>query len=301
MTYVLAQAAGLSGILATVAAGVYVGSRRWSIYAPGARLQAFAFLDVLVFLLNAVLFTLVGMQLVQVVHRVPGRPSRQVVAVIAAVVAVVGLRMVWILLGPAAARLLGHAPQWAAWREGMVVGWAGMRGGVSLAAAMAVPLRLADGSPFPDRDLVIVVAATVIVVTLMLQGMSLPWLLRRLGIGREDTRDQERLARLQAVRAALAALDDHAAAEGADDAIESLRALYAARARRLEVVADEDQPSPALGGADELQRYRALRLESLNVQRSVVLGMWQQGRISATVYRVIERSLDLEEARIRGS
>jgi Na+/H+ antiporter len=301
LTYVLAQAAGLSGILATVAAGVYVGSRRWSIYAPGARLQAFAFLDVLVFLLNAVLFTLVGMQLVRVVHQVPGRPGRQVVAVIAAVVAVVvGSRMVWILLGPAAARLLGRAAQSLAWREGMVVGWAGMRGGVSLAAAMAVPLQLADGSPFPDRDLVIVVAATVIVVTLMLQGMSLPWLLRRLGIGREDTRDQERLARLQAVRAALAALDDHAAAEGADDAIESLRALYTARARRLEV-ADEDRPSRTLGGADELQRYRALRLESLDVQRSVVLGLWQQGRISAAVYRVIERSLDLEEARIRGS
>ena len=108
LTYVLAQAAGLSGILATVAAGVYVGSRRWSIYAPGARLQAFAFLDVLVFLLNAVLLTLVGMQLVRVVHQVPGMPTGRAVAVIAAVVAVVvGSRMVWTLLGPIAARLRG--------------------------------------------------------------------------------------------------------------------------------------------------------------------------------------------------
>jgi Na+/H+ antiporter len=301
LAYVLAQATDLSGVLATVAAGVYVGSRTWSIYGPAARLQAFAFLEVLVFLLNAVLFTLVGMQLVRVVIHALDRPTGRVVVVMTAVTTVVvGSRMVWTLLGPAAARLRGHTEQSQAWREGVVIGWAGVRGGVSLAAAMAVPLQLADGSPFPDRDLVIVAAAAVIVVTLILQGMSLPWLLRRLGIAREDTREQEQLARLQAARAALAALDDYAIAEGADDgAIELLRARYTARARRLEV-ADEDRANWVSGGAHD-PRYLALRLQLLDVERSAVLELRQQGRISAAVYRVIERGLDLEEARIRGS
>jgi Na+/H+ antiporter len=184
LTYALAQTAGLSGILATVTAGVYVGSRTGAIYGPSARLQAFAFLDVLVFLLNAALFTLVGMQLARVAHRLPDRPATHLITLTAFVVAVVvDLRLIGLLIGPAAARLKGRSWQPTVWRERIVVGWAGMRGGVSL----AVPLRRADGSPFPSRDLVIVVAAAVIVTTLVLQGTSLPWLLRTLGIGREDS------------------------------------------------------------------------------------------------------------------
>lgn len=301
LTYVLAQAFGLSGILATVTAGVYVGSRAGSIYAPGTRLQAFAFLDVLVFMLNAVLFLLVGMQLVRVLHPVPAMPTLRGVAVVAAVVAtVVGVRMAWMLLEPVAARPLRSLGKPAAWRERVVVGWAGMRGGVSLAAALAVPLRLADGSPFPGRDLVITVAAAVVVVTLLVQGTSLPWLLHKLQIGRRESGNQERLARLQAVRAALAWLDDHAAAAGVDDAAASVRALYTARQRRL-TVADDGQASGPSDTTDEPQRYLALRLELLGVERSVVLGLRQQGRISATVHRGLERSLDLEEARLRDS
>ncbi|MGO9032070.1 Na+/H+ antiporter [Mycobacterium sp.] len=179
VTYALAEAVHLSGVLATVAAGVYVGSHLSAIYAPGARLQAFAFLDVLVFLLNAVLFTLVGMELVRSVHWVPGMPALHVVAVMSAViVTVVVLRLVWMLFGPATAKLFGRTSGGPVWRERVVVAWAGMRGGLSLAAALAIPLRLANGSPFPDRDLVIMVAAAVIVASLLIQGTSLPWLLR---------------------------------------------------------------------------------------------------------------------------
>jgi Na+/H+ antiporter len=301
LTYVLAQTAGLSGILATVTAGVYVGSRTRAIYGPSARLQAFAFLEVLVFLLNAVLFTLVGMQLVRVMHRVPGVPTARVLAATLAVVAVVvGLRLAWMLLGPAVGRLRGRTGQRVAWAEGVVVGWAGMRGGVSLAAAMAVPLHLADGSPLPSRDLVIVVAAAVIIVTLVVQGMSLPWLLGRLGIFGEDYRDQVRLARLRAARVALAWLEHHGTPERGDAAVASVRALYAARVQRLEV-ADQDLPGAPSGGTDELARYLALRLELLGVERKAVVALREEGRISATVLRGVERNLDLDEARLRGS
>lgn len=313
MIAVAAVMVGVAGVSLTVAAvaGAVVAStdsvaptsvfQRLSVPERLVTLQAFAFLEVLVFLLNAVLFTLVGVQLVRVVIRALDMPTGQVLAVIATVTTVVvGSRMVWTLLGPAATWLRDRTEQPTAWREGIVVGWAGVRGGVSLAAAMAVPLQRADGSPFPDRDLVIVVTAGVIVVTLMAQGMSLPWLLRKLGIAREDTHRQEQLARLQAVRTALAVLDKHARTQGADEAVESLRASYAARARRLEAT-DKGQLNGPSGVADEPQRYLALRLKLLEVERSAVFESWQQGRISMEVYRVIERSLDLEEARIRGA
>ena len=215
--YVLAEGVHVSGVLATVTAGVYVGSHLSAIYAPGARLQAFAFLDVLVFLLNAVLFTLVGMELWRSLHWVPGIPAAQVVAAISAVVAVViASRLVWMLSGPVTARLFGRrATDAPVWRERVVVAWAGMRGGLSLAAALAIPLRLADGRPFPDRDLVIVVAASVIVASLLIQGTSLPWLLRRLDLRADNLDTAENKVRLKAARAALAWLDDPQHADAA--------------------------------------------------------------------------------------
>jgi Na+/H+ antiporter len=299
LTYVLAEGAHLSGVLATVTAGVYVGSHLSAIFAPGARLQAFAFLDVLVFLLNAVLFTLVGMELFRSLHWVPGMSAARVVAVILIVVAVVfASRLVWMLSGPVTARLFGRATGAPVWRERVVVAWAGMRGGLSLAAALAIPLRLPDGKPFPDRDLVIVVAAAVIVASLLLQGTSLPWLLRRLGLRAEDFGTEENKARLKAARAALEWLDDESHADADDEATKSARDLYAAKVRRLELSPPSDAQSE---DAREIERYRALRLKLLGVERSVLLAMRNDGRINATLLRTIERDYDLEEARLSGS
>jgi len=299
VTYAMAEAVHLSGVLATVAAGVYVGSHLSHIYAPGARLQAFAFLDVLVFLLNAVLFTLVGMQLVHSVHWVPGMSGVRVVSVLSAVVVVVvALRLTWMLFGPATAKLFGRAAGAPVWRERVIVAWAGMRGGLSLAAALAVPLRLADGSPFPGRDLLIMVAAAVIVTSLLFQGTSLPWLLRRLGLKAEDFAAEENKARLTAAHAALTWLDENTAAEGDDDAIRSARAFYEARARRLQTAPPSDEDSDEM---HEMERHRAVRLKLLEVERSVVLRLRRDGHINAMLLRILERDLDLEEARITGS
>jgi NhaP-type Na+/H+ or K+/H+ antiporter len=184
------------------------------------------------------------------------------------------------------------------WRERVIVAWAGMRGGLSLAAALAIPLRLADGSPFPDRDLVIMVAAAVIVASLLIQGTSLPWLLRRLGLKAEDFATEENKARLKAARAALEWLDDHSGADGEDDATKSARSLYQAKVRRLQISPPNDQESEDGQG---MERYRALRLELLGVERSVVLTLRREGRINATLLRTIERDFDLEEARLSGS
>ncbi|MFZ0903763.1 MAG: Na+/H+ antiporter, partial [Mycobacterium sp.] len=180
----------------------------------------------------------------------------------------------------------------------VVVAWAGMRGGLSLAAALAIPLRRADGSPFPYRDLVIVVAAAVIVASLLVQGTSLPWLLRRLGLRAEDFGTEENKARLKAARAALEWLDDHTGAESADEATKSARALYEAKVRRLQLIPSRNDDSD---DAQELEKYRALRLELLGVERSALLALRRDGRINATLLRSIERDFDLEEARLTGS
>ena len=299
VTYVLAEGAHLSGVLATVTAGVYIGSHLSAIYAPGARLQAFAFLEVLVFLLNVVLFMLVGMQLVRSLHWIPGIPTVRVLAVISAVVVVViASRLVWMLSGPITARLFGRVTEATVWRERTVVAWAGMRGGLSLAAALAIPLRLTDGRPFPNRDLVIVVAASVIVASLLIQGTSLPWLLRRLDLRGEDFGSTENKVRLKAARAALAWLDDPQHADATDEATRSARSLYEAKMRRLEFGPPSDDESD---DAREMEQYRALRLQLIGVERSVLLSLRRDGRINATLLRAIERDLDLEEARHSGS
>jgi CPA1 family monovalent cation:H+ antiporter len=216
----------------------------------------------------------------------------------AVVIVVIALRLIWMLFGPFTAKLFRRGRGEPVWRERVVVAWAGMRGGLSLAAALAIPLRRVDGSPFPYRDLVIVVAAAVIVASLLVQGTSLPWLLRQLGLRAEDFGTEENKARLKAARAALEWLDDHSGAESADEATKSARALYEAKMRRLQQISPHNQESDE---AREMERYRALRLELLGVERSTVLALRRDGRINATVLRTIERDFDLEEARLSGS
>lgn len=300
-TYAAADAAGMSGVLATAVAGVYVGSHMSDIYSPGARLQALAFLDVLVFLLNAVLFILVGIQLHRQVHWALNQATLHLVLVLVAVVAVVVItRLVFTLAGPTVATLCGRAVSANIWRERTVVGWAGMRGGVSLAAALAVPLRRADGSPFPDRELVVLIAGTVILTTLVMQGVSLPWLLRRLGLRPKNFRSEQNEARLRVVRAGLEWLDSQLDdGEITNGAAESVRALYEARVRRLQTVASKhEEPVDGENNADEQQDYVSLRLEVLRVERTELLNLRREGRINATVLRSIERGLDLEESQL---
>lgn len=296
--YAAAEAAGLSGVLATAVAGMYVGSRLSEIYGPGARLQAFAFLDVLVFLLNAVLFILVGIQLHRQVPWAPSRPLLHLVAVLAILIAVViAMRLLFTLLGPALARLRGRRIGADTWRKRTVIGWAGMRGGVSLAAALAIPIHRADGSPFPDRGLVILITGAVVLATLVMQGVTLPWLVRRLGLKPRDAQSDVNRIRLQAAQAALAWLDAQGGASETDDARRSVRELYAARTRRLSAMSDDTEE---IADADEMEQYLKLRRRLLQVERSEVLGLRREGRVDAALLRTVERDLDLEEARISG-
>jgi CPA1 family monovalent cation:H+ antiporter len=293
--YIPAVRLGLSGVLAVVAAGLYVGQQSMAIFSAETRLRYYAFWEVLAFLLNAVLFLLVGLQLRGIVDGIGSTGSLVVDGVLISGV-VLGVRIAWMFgIAPLLDRLPG-APIARSWRERLVLGWSGMRGALSLAAALALPLT-AGGAPFPDRDELIFVTFVVILVTLVLPGLTLPSLITRLGLGEEDGRPDPGLAsRAEIARAALARLDELAAgADGDGPAAEvaDLQAVYEARLRRLELALGGDQGAVAQAEPDA---YRRARAEVLATERAALARLRRDG-LPDEIAREIERELDLDEAR----
>jgi len=297
-----AEQLGLSGVLAAVTAGIYLGWLAPNISSPEMRMQGFAVWSTLIFLLNAVLFVLVGFQLPGIVDGLEGFSTGEVIGYAAAVCgAVIVTRIVWQFALTGIIRALDRRESQRARRapaaQIFLVGWAGMRGAVSLAAALAIPLETDAGAPFPNRDLIVFLAFAVIFVTLVLQGLSLPWLIRRLGVRDDGEEEREELrARLAAARAALERLDELAGADWTrDDTVERLRGMYDYRRRRFKARAGKIEDD---GYEDRSQRYQRLVRELIAAQRVAVVSLRNEGGISNDVMHRIERELDLEETRL---
>jgi Na+/H+ antiporter len=302
--FIPANELGLSGVLAAVTTGLYLGWRAPEVASPQTRLQGFALWEILVFLLNATLFILVGLQLPVIVDGLQGRGAGEVIGYSALVCgAVIGARFVWVFTVPYLIRALDRRPQQrarrASARQRIVAGWAGIRGAVSLAAALALPLETDAGAPLPDRDLILFITFAVILVTLVGQGLTLPALIRRLDV-REDGAEEEAeelRARMVASRAALERLDELVSEEWTrDDTVERVRAQYQFRQRRVKVragkIEDED------GIEDRSLAYQRLMHEIYLVQRRALLELRNAGTISNDVMHRVERELDLEESRL---
>jgi CPA1 family monovalent cation:H+ antiporter len=294
---------GLSAVLATVTAGIFLGWRGPEISSPAQRLQGSAFWEMLVFLLNATLFVLVGLQLPVILDAVSARPAVELAGYAVLVSAVViGVRFAWMFTMPYVIRAVDRRPSQVARRVGgrsrIVIGWSGMRGAVSLAAALAVPLETAAGAPFPERDLILFVTFTVILVTVVGQGLTLPGLIRRLDLVEEDDGEEgeELRARLEATRAALERLDELADEDWTrDETVERIRRLYEFRKRRFAARAGKIEDH----GYDERSlAYQRLMRDVIEAQRAAILQMRNEGLISAEVMRRVERDLDLEESRL---
>ncbi|MFL5865836.1 MAG: Na+/H+ antiporter, partial [Thermoleophilaceae bacterium] len=221
--FVPADLLGASGVIAAVTTGLYMGFRGPSIISARTRLQGFYVWDVLDFLINAILFVLVGLQLRSVVDGLGGYSAGQLAGYAVAVSGVVMLtRLVWLFTTPYVIRALDRRPSQRARRVGarprLAIAWSGMRGAVSLAAALAIPLHTDAHQPFPQRDLIIFLTFCVIFATLVLQGLTLGPLIRWLGINDEGADAEEELrARLVATRAALDRLDALAGEEWTRD------------------------------------------------------------------------------------
>ena len=301
-----AEQLGFSGVLATVACGIYMGYRAPGLVGPRTRLQTFALWEFLAFILNATLFILIGLQLPVIVDGLQhsNYSAGQAIGYSAlACVAVVAIRFAWVFattyLIRAVDRRASQKARRSGWRQRTLNGWAGMRGAVSLAAALSLPLLTDAGAPFPGRDLILFVTFAVILFTLVGQGLTLPWVVRRLGVqedGSEEEREELR-ARLTIAGAALGRIDELEAADWTlDDTIERARGLYEFRRRRFKAqagkIVDED------GIEDRSMQYQRLMHEIYGAQREALLELRDEGRLSPEVMRRVERELDLEEARL---
>src|SRR6266481_2148923 len=208
----------VSGILAVVIAGIYVGWRAPRILSGRVRLQVLPVWEMVTFILNGILFMLIGLQLPQVVQALaPGTVTRVAWLAIVFVAAIVLVRFVWVFGATYLPRLLSptfRRKNPAPWKQTALIAWTGLRGADSLAGALAIPLVLANGQPFPGRDLILLLTFCVIFATLVLQGLTLAPLVHWLKI-KDDriTEKEERLARLKANEAALARLEEIASSK----------------------------------------------------------------------------------------
>lgn len=302
--FIPANQLGLSGVLATVACGVYLGFRAPEIASPESRMQGFAMWSVLTFLLNAALFILIGLQLRVIVDGLSGLRAGEVIGYVAAVCGtVVAVRFLWNFTVTFIIRVVDRRPSQiarrAGWRNRVVGGWAGMRGAVSLAAALALPVHTHTGSLLPGRELILFITFALILFTVVGEGLTLPWLIRRLRVvddGAEEESEEIR-ARLVIARAALDRVDELEAEDWTRDAsVERVRQLYRYRQRRFKARAGKIEDDGGIQKGSLL--YQRMMHEIYAAQRHALVGLRNSRQISSDVMRRVERELDLEESRL---
>jgi monovalent cation/hydrogen antiporter len=304
IAYLAAEHVRASGVLAVVACGLFLSRRSSRMFSADVRLQAFGFWNALTFAMNGLVFVLIGLQLPFVLagineHRLP----RLLLfgALFSALVIV--LRLVWNFPGAYLAyairrRIFHQHIQPPSSRAIFVVGWTGMRGVIALAAALSLPDTLADGSPFPHRNLIIFLTFSVILVTLVLQGLTLAPLIRALGLAGVEQSDPEEL---EARRTILETAIQHIQGRRSDEenhhltaALDNMSFKYRTRLAALTRKPSED------GAVDELDHAQLseLSLQLLRIERDTAETLRNEGRISDDLLRRIERELDLTETRL---
>jgi len=301
--YLPAEALGVSGVLAAVTVGIYLGWRAPELVtSPSTLLQSQAVWEILVFVVNAFLFTLLGLQFQGLVDRLHGYSATTLIGYGAIVGgAVILIRFLWAFPNTYLPRFLfrriRERDPYPPWQYPVLASWMGMRGAVSLAAALALPLHTDAGGPFPSRDLIIFLTFCVILVTLVFQGLTLPALIRALRVEADDAAEREEIkARKHAAKAAIARIDQLAAEDWVrEDTADRMRGLYDYRLRRFAARYDDGDD-----GALEQQSlsYQRLRREALDAERAAVYDLRNRGMINDTVMDRVVRDLDLEDTRL---
>jgi CPA1 family monovalent cation:H+ antiporter len=267
-------------------------------------MQGFAMWSVLTFLLNATLFILIGLQLPVIVDGLSGQPAGQVIGYAAAVcAAVIAVRFLWNFVVTSIIRVIDRRPSQLArradWRTRVIGSWAGMRGAVSLAAALALPLHTDAGAPLPGRDLIQFITFALILVTVVGEGLTLPYLIRRLGVVEDGTEEEQEEVRTRLViaRAALDRVDELEGEEWTrDGTVERIRAVYRFRQRRFKVRAGKIEDTDGI--EEGSVAYQRMMHEIYAAQREALVRLRNGREISAEVMRRVERELDLEESRL---
>jgi monovalent cation/hydrogen antiporter len=294
VAYLLGQTLGVSGVTAVIVAGLAIGAQRPKITTAQTRLQLHSVYQTVIFMLEAVVFALIGLELPTLVREL-GHSGRWPLAALAVTGTLIATRVAWVfpVFAISGWRRGTRRPSWPV---PAVVSWAGTRGVVPLAAALSIPLTTANGDPLPQRDLVLVLAAATIVISLIVQGFTLEPLARLAGFGPATggSRHEETVARLRMAEAALARLEELAEGGTApDEVIDRLRATLQARigTTRARMDSGPDGAGPALTERD-------LRGELITAESAELSRLYDAGTISAATRRHLQRNLDLEAARL---
>jgi monovalent cation/hydrogen antiporter len=302
LAFIPANAIEASGVLAAVTAGIYLGWRTPELTSVTVRLMGQSFWEIVVFVINAVLFALIGLQMRGILDALTGFSAMTLLGYgLIVTAAVIVIRLVFVpLFASLPPQFLGPftppepGPQLP---RLLVVAWAGMRGSVSLAAALAIPLTTDAGAAFPHRELIIFLTFCVILGTLVLQGLTLPGLIRLLRL--EPDQLDERLeakARIKAADAALARLDELQDEDWVrEDTAERMRGLYNFRRNRFRSRFDESSDGAM---EEQSQNYQRLRRELLEAERQAIVQLGRDGVLSDDAMRRLLRDTDLEDARL---
>lgn len=302
-SYFAAEALHASGVLAVVACGLYLSRKSVHFFSPGVRMQARAVWEALTFVLNGVVFVLIGVQLPAVLaglHRYSWPGLLGMAAIFSLLV--IALRLVWVFPSAYIAwwfrtRVQRQKVDRPRPRYIFIVGWTGLRGVIALAAAMSLPHALANGQPFPNRDLIVFLTFSVILVTLIVQGLSLPPLIRALGMQSTQLVDPEEFeARRQILEAALARLEELRRDGGGHfaDVYDDVAQHYRTRLSTLSGEGADEHGSTA----EHARLYGDLSRELVTLERRIAVDLRNAGRISDEALRRVLYELDLDETRM---
>ncbi|MFD1003045.1 Na+/H+ antiporter [Ohtaekwangia kribbensis] len=298
VAYLGAESIHISGVLAVVVAGLYVSWNSSEVFSQQTRLQAYGSWNTVLFILNGVIFILIGLQLPEIVGNIGANSFwAWKYAVIISIAVIIG-RIIWVYPGT-------YIPRWLSKRVceqepdtnikiTTIVAWSGMRGVVSLAAALALPITINGSTPFPQRNLIIFLTFCVIFSTLVLQGLTLRPLINWLGIQSDgkDHQDEQR-ARLVLASSVIEHIEENYALTLSDEVLNQIKTKYEIRIQRLR----KDQTEQRLND-EQIHEFHRLQQELLHKERADLIRMRREGAISDEVLRRIEYELDLEETRL---
>jgi CPA1 family monovalent cation:H+ antiporter len=300
--YFTADRVRASGVLAVVTCGIFLSRKSSRFYSPGVRLRAWSVWESITFILNGLVFVLIGLQLPYVLAGIHGfRWSTLFLYGALFSALVIALRMIWAFPGAYLSywirvQFLHHRVSTPPRNGILFVGWTGMRGVIALAAAIALPQVMLDGSPFPQRNLIVFLAFCVILVTLVLQGLTLPWVVRVLGIAEKTGPNvEEERARREVLEAALTYMEEARRNDGSDsdEIYDDLMGHYQQKLFSLTQAGEEE---PIGYRPEDHKQYFRISRQVLSAEREALARLRDEGRISDAVLRNLEYELDLREA-----
>ena len=302
-SYLIAEHFNVSGVLAVVCTGLYLSFRSGEIFTNESRIMAYSVWNVITFILNGLIFILIGLQLKSVISGIQDYSRSELIwygLVVSAVVIVV--RFIWIIpsaLSPAMMKRVNKKIPFNK-RNLVVFGWAGMRGVVSMAAALALPMTLKNGAVFPHRNLIIYITFFVILVTLVFLGFTLPWIIRKLKIDPYSIAAEEYEVRTKVVSNTITHIEENLSLLN-DELLNNIKTKYEIKFNRLQKT---DLPEGYFGDktptvANIFNEYSKLQIDLIAVERKSLNQLHRTGEANEEIIRKIERELDLEETRLK--